>query len=113
MQAFGQLKTLQLRAWRSFSLSINALDFDISCVLGLRRLHIEGWSPRSIRVATGCQVYAKWPRTDESAAEWLRSPCWRSPGFHLASLHVEDECTQAFGPDEVNAIQTILESMMG
>ena len=111
MQAFSQLKTLRLCAWRDHPWSINSLDLDMACVQSLRRLHIEDWSPKIITVAKGCRVYAKWQRRDKRALEWLDSPCWGSSDIALASLHVEDKYRWSFQPsqDEVDAIQTILQ----
>ena len=111
MQVLVQLKTLNLQTdgWTTYPPPMNRLDLDLTCARSLRRLHIESWSPRSIKVATGCQVFAKWQCIDGEALEWLRSPCWRSTGINLVALHVEDKQAQSYGPDQVEAIRTIIE----
>ena len=114
MQAFSHLKTLRLRAWRSFPFPVHSLDFDMSGVQSLRQLHIEDWSPRSITVAPGCRVYAKWHAAGSPVLQirqWLQSPCWRASGTDLAALHVK--YSKGFGPNGVRALQTILECQHG
>ena len=93
LRIFTQLETLRLCSWSLYQGPINEIDLDISSVCNLRRLQIENWSPRSIRTAASCRVYAVWQpplARRVRVHRWLDSPCWRAPGTKLASLHIED-----------------------
>ena len=115
-QAFPQLETLTLCAWRSQQSPINSTDLDLSSAQSLGRLQIENWSPKSIKVAACCRVYAVWqPPANASAAKrltvhsWLRSPCWRAPGTKLAALHIEHRSLLWEEAIPLSTIRAILE----
>ena len=112
LQVFTQLESLRLRSWSSWKGPIDEIDLDISSLCSLRRLQIENWSPKSIKVTPRCRVYAMWqPALHKKATghEWLDSPCWRATGTKLASLHVEDHCLDWQDAIQLSAIQAILE----
>ncbi len=105
LQACSQLETLKLRSWESPVGPISTIDLDLSCVRSLRCLHIEDWSPKSIRTAAECRVHAMWQHS-KKGQEWLLSPCWRADGTNLASLHVYAK--RVGGHEVMRAFRTIL-----
>ena len=85
-------------------------------VYRLPRLEIENWSPKNIKVAAGCRVYAVWqpPATASVTMKlkihsWLQSPCWRAPGTNLAALHIEHLMWHHADAIQLSAICAILE----
>ena len=119
-QAFPHLETLELCAWRLQSLcnqcSIDCIDLDLSSAQTLGRLEIENWSPKNIKVAAGCRVYAVWqPPATASVTKnlkihsWLQSPCWRAPGTNLAALHIEHLMWHHADAIQLSAFCAILE----
>lgn len=81
------------------------IDMDLSCVRSLKCLHIEDWSPKSIKVAAECRVHAAWQQP-KKGQEWLLSPCWRADGTRLASLHVYAK--RVGGHEVMRAFRTML-----
>ncbi len=114
MRAFTQLETLRLRSWGLIPASINSIHLDLSQVHSLRLLHIENWSPKSINVTSGCQVYAKWedpqeyPEHPEDQPDWLLSPAWTAWSSNLVSFHLEEDYERS-AHDAVHALHTIME----